>query len=295
MMRHRASLLAAGILAALLVILQACGSSTPSSSATVPAGSASPPASTDESADPSPKASETDDGTKWDTEMLKNDTGKTMIKSLTQLTGKHITFAIVSSKGTVIVADPNSISFKNGYIRADVITSTFINHDHADSHFVQYNPDARVSQMKAESFTVKDVMVTGVAASHTGDPIDASAPTDVVYVYEVDGLRIAYFAGLDQEELTDDQLKQIGTIDIAVVSFKDAPAWHIKKEASIMILNAFKPRIVLPSEFDADTAKEIMKAANVTDGGEADMLAVSVDDLKSMTGTKSIFLPSPKQ
>lgn len=41
-------------------------------------------------------------------------------------------------------------------------------------------------------------------SSHTGDPIDTEKPTDVIYVYEGDGLRIAYFAGLDQEQLTDD-------------------------------------------------------------------------------------------
>ncbi|WP_276353051.1 MBL fold metallo-hydrolase [Cohnella caldifontis] len=292
MSRNRVSLLAAGVLAAaVLVALQACSNPAEPSTAASPSGAASSPAATAASSASAAAASESEEpDAKRDTETLKNDTGKTLIKSLGTKFGKHISFAVVSSKGTVVVADPNTIPFTHGFIKADIITSTFVNHDHKDSYFLQYNPDARVSEMKPESFAVKDVKVTGIAASHTGDPIDANAPTDVIYVYEVDGLRIAYFAGLDQERLTEDQLKQLGAIDIALLAFKDAPAWHVKKEASIMILNALKPRLVLPTEFDAKTAEEIRKAANVTDGGEADQLAVSREDLKAMNGTRSIFL-----
>lgn len=287
------SLLRTGVLITMLIIPQACSNVNQPSNSAAPADTAPLPSVSETSSAPAEETASAEP--EWDTETLRNDTGKTMIKSMSTQSGKHIAFAIVSSQGTVIMADPHGIPSKNGLLRADVITSTFINHDHQDMTLIHNNPDARVSEMKAESFTVKDVQVTGIAASHTGEPIDTNQPDDVIYVYEVDGLRIAYFAGLDQEQLTEEQLKQLGTIDIALVAFKHVPAWHVKKEVAIMILNALKPRIVLPTEFDADTAEEIRQLANVKDSGEQDFLTVSADDLKSMTGTQSIFIQPMQQ
>ncbi|SDF39132.1 Beta-lactamase superfamily domain-containing protein [Fontibacillus panacisegetis] len=118
---------------------------------------------------------------KWDTDTLNNTSGKTLIKCITTPMPKrnHMSFAIVSSKGTVIIAEPNKLNYTNGVFRADVITSSFINHDHTDSSFIRVNSQARVSVQKAESFTAKDVKVTGVAASQSTAPIDPVSPTEV--------------------------------------------------------------------------------------------------------------------
>jgi len=291
-MKKHYSLRSIFVLTAMLLVLQACSDSsqTPSLS-TTPNQGASTPAAVEADNNSETSADDSDmPKIEWDTVTLKNDSGKTMIRSVSAPYGKHLSFAIVSSKGTVVIADPNNIPYPKGHLKADAITTTFINHDHRDEKFLLYNPDARVSEMKAESFTVKDIQITGIPASHDGQPVDPENPTDVIYLYEVDGIRIAYFAGVDQQELTADQLKQLGRIDIALVSFFDSPVWHVKKEVSILILKALSPRIVLPTELKDEVAEEIKKAANLTDGGSSESLTISPADLAAMKGTTSIFL-----
>ncbi|MEW9702797.1 MBL fold metallo-hydrolase [Paenibacillus sp. SI8] len=275
------------LLVASILFLQAC------SNGTTPAGKApevtqaaqATPVSTSE---PSPAPSKSP---KQDTETLQNNTGKTLIKSVTEEKGgNHMSFAIVSKQGTVIVADPHEMPVTKGVLHADIITSSFINHSHQDPVFVKYNPEAKVSEMKAERFTVKDVKVIGVAASQSTAPIQPAAPTNVIYVYEVDDLRIAYIGGLGQDELTKEQLDQLGKIDILLTYFNDAPTWNIKKATSIRAVQQIKPRIVLPTEFKPEIVDEMLTALQIEDRSETDKLVIAKSDVESIQKTKYVFI-----
>ncbi|WEK54393.1 MAG: MBL fold metallo-hydrolase [Candidatus Cohnella colombiensis] len=280
------------VLIVCLIVLQACSKVKEETVATLADAIQTSPQSgaSDSTSEESSEASPEDTGPKIDTETLKNTTGKTMIKSVTAKFGNHMSFAIVSKEGTVIVADPNHISTENGLLQADIITSSFINHSHQDAAFNSYNPNARISEMKAETFTVKDITVTGVAASQSTDPIVPEAPTNVIYVYEVDGLRIAYIGGLGQDELTEDQLKELGKLDIVLDYFNYAPSYNIKKDTTIKVMQQLNPRIIIPTEYKAKVVEEIVEALKIKDQREMDYLAVDKADIEAIKEPAYIFL-----
>lgn len=274
------------LIVALAASLQAC--SKDNSADTKKSTGNGKPKTTATSAAPEPKKVEI----KWDTETLKNDSGKTMIKCLTKPNENHMSFAIVSSKGTVALAEPNRLNYSKGLPHADIITASFINHDHTDAGLIRASTDAKVSQMTAETFTVKDITVTGIAASHTPDPVDPSSPSSVIYVFDVDGLRIAYMGGIGQDQLTDDQLKQLGKVDVVLAYFNDSPTWNVKKEITVKVLQQVKAPIVLPSEYNEDASKFILDQLKVKELTHQDALYVSKDDIQNIKAPEYIFLDS---
>ncbi|MEX1031482.1 MAG: MBL fold metallo-hydrolase [Paenibacillaceae bacterium] len=232
---------------------------------------------------------------KLDTETLKNDSGKIMLRSMTNDKSGfyHATVAIVSPTGTVVFADPYMIPQDNGLIKADIVTVSHGHGDHMDIDYLQPYFDGLVegttSLIKAEQFTVKDVQVTGVAASHVA-VLDLANPTDIIYVFEIDGVRIVHLADLGQEELTEDQLKQIGRVDILFSNFSNVTGYGFGTQKTINIVKQLKPTIVLPLHYQEDVIPEIQQALGIKDISEEETLLIDKDDLAEITELKYIFL-----
>jgi L-ascorbate metabolism protein UlaG (beta-lactamase superfamily) len=222
------------------------------------------------------------DDMQWDTETLKNETGKTLIRCIGNQKGGggHVSFGIVSSKGTTILADP-IYSTKDGYIRTDILT---VSHGHSD-HYNQklqskMKDHARLSYFTPESFTVDDVNVTGVAASHSSDAVNESRPSNVIYVYELDGLRIAHMGDMGQDELTADQLEKLGQLDIIFTVISNETAYGFATQKNINIIQQLNPKIVIPTHYDENLYEETLKALGIQECERAAELAVSKDELK---------------
>ncbi|MNZ56110.1 hypothetical protein D3C78_740490 [compost metagenome] len=245
---------------------------------------------TDESSktDSKPK----NDGLKWDTEKLKNTTGKTLIKSVTipKPRGNHMSFAIVSAKGTVILAEPDLLNYENGVFHVDVITSSVTYHDHTDPGIQKANPEARLSMKTAESFSIKDVKVTGIAASANTEPINVDSPTEVIYLYEVDNLCIAYLGALGQLELTKEQLEQLGEVDVLIAGFKDVAEYNLKKDTTLKVIQQLHPSIILPSEYDTDASKYILDALSIKELKKENSLLLDKQELENMKETECFYL-----
>ncbi|MNN10187.1 Beta-lactamase superfamily domain protein [compost metagenome] len=231
-----------------------------------------------------------------DTTTLKNDSGKTMIKLLTTSseTARHDSYAIVSSKGTVIVADPNFVPNSNGIIKADIVTVSHTHSDHSDPKFlVPYLKNqiegSRVSRYKEETFTVSDVKVTGIPASHSSE-LNTANPTDMIYLFEVDGLRIAHFGDMAQAELTEEQFKALGKIDVSISAFSDAGGFGFGKDKTVSVLDQLKPAIAMPGHYEPETVDYILEKLKIEDRTESDVLLVSREDIDSQSNTKFVLL-----
>lgn len=218
----------------------------------------------------------------WDTEALKNETGKTLIRCIGNQKGGggHVSFGIVSAKGTTILADP-IYSTKDGYIKTDILTVSHGHNDHYNQKLQTKMKDyARLSYFTPESFTVEDVNVIGVAASHSSDPVNESRPSNVIYVYEVDGLRIAHMGDMGQDELTEDQLAKLGQLDIIFTVISNETAFGFGKEKNIKIIQQLNPRIIVPTHYDESLYDETLNALGIKECERVPELAVSKDDLK---------------
>ncbi|HEY9060932.1 MAG TPA: MBL fold metallo-hydrolase [Pseudobacteroides sp.] len=212
--------------------------------------------------------------------VYKNDTGKVLIKSATtDKEGSNTSYLIASKKGTAAVLDPYMLTPEVAGIKPSIITITHDHPDHMDYDYIQN--DCRQSMMKEESFTVDDINVTGIAASHFSGDINKEYPSNAIYVYEVDGLRIAHMGDLGQDKLTDEQLEKLGQIDIAFMIFTDSPSYGTSTEKCITVLKQFKPSIVIPTHNSPEVIDAACKELGIKEKQDMESLAISKGDIEA--------------
>ncbi|MCX7772023.1 MAG: MBL fold metallo-hydrolase [Clostridia bacterium] len=254
----------------MVVSLVGCGSTKPVASASPSAASATVQAT--ESATPTPTP------TPEPVDLNKNDTGKTIIRTYSgNATYPSNSYMIISSQGTVVCTDPTS---SVDGVKPDAITSTHNHPDHIDYKLEQKFPDAKISHWKTESFEVKDFKITGIASKHMGDTIMKAYPDNVIYVYEVDGLRIAHMGDIGQTQLTEDQLKELGKIDIAFMQFVNSySAYSLANEKGFKVIEQLKPQIIIPTHSTKEATEKIGQIVGAYESVD-DVLVISKDDLK---------------
>lgn len=267
-------LLSAMIIVSLPVLfLTGCGSSdsnassTPSTktSAGITANTTTQPTST-------PASTKVDNSA-----LIKNDTGKTIIRTLsTDITYTNTCYGIISKSGTVAIADPYFVPLG---LQPDIITSTHNHPDHNDN-ILDSNTTCKKSYYTVENFEVKDFKVSSIAASHMGDQINKDTPDDVIYVFEVDGLRIAHMGDIGQTKLTDEQMKALGKIDIAIMQFDNSYSdYSLTNGYGFKLIEQLKPQIIIPSHSSDATTDEIARIVGAKEVVQ-DIYSVSKDDLK---------------
>lgn len=206
----------------------------------------------------------------------KNDTGKTVIRTISLDTPyTNPCYMIISKNGTVAVADPYLVPSE---VKPDIITST---HNHADHNdpVLDSNTTCKKSYYRVESFAVKDMKVSSIASTHMGDEINKSNPDNIIYVYEVDGLRIAHMGDIGQTKLTD-EMKALGKIDIAIMQlYNDDSGYSLENGMAFKIMEQLKPQIIIPSHSMDSTTDEMAKIVGAKEIVQ-DIYTVSKDDLK---------------
>jgi L-ascorbate metabolism protein UlaG (beta-lactamase superfamily) len=197
-----------------------------------------------------------------------NDTSKTIIRAISKnKTHPNNSYMIISQEGTVICADPTQCA--DG-VKPDIITSTHTHPDHQDANLIRKFPESRVSRWTIESFEVNDVKVYSVAASHNGDDFSDTSFSNVIYVFEVDGLRIAHMGDMGQSYLTEEQLTRLGQIDVAFMQFIDDKCYAV--------IEQLKPQIIVPTHMEADAKEKLEEMVGYYEVVD-EMLVISKDDL----------------
>ncbi len=154
-------------------------------------------------------------------------------------------FMITSSNGTTIVTDPFNVV--EG-VKANIITVSHFHFDHRDRNFFNRVNNCKISRYKVETFTVKGVDVQGIASSHFSNSIYQEMPSNVIYYFKIDGLRIAHMGDIGQDGLTKDQLKELGNLDLVFMNFVNGFGMTITN--SLKILDQINPKIVIPTHLD---------------------------------------------
>lgn len=185
-----------------------------------------------------------------------NDTGKTVIKTISQNHQyPNNSYMIISQNGTVVVADPYDVVLG---ITPDIITVTHSHFDHNDPKLISISKCRKSIAQPGEKFTIKDVTVTSIASSHLGQRIDQTDPTNVIYVFEVDGLRIAHMGDIGQDKFTDEQLKALGKIDIAFMQFVNSYSdYSAENGKGFRLIEQLKPQIIIPTHSSPDATRKI--------------------------------------
>lgn len=135
-------------------------------------------------------------------------------------------FQLVTTTGTRIVIDPHAIEqYPRNIVPADLVLITHPHLDHATLNPIENREKAKVLEgVKVngrrqdwnpidEKF--KDVQVYSLGTYHDKDS-GMSRGRNTVFILEVDGLRICHLGDLGHE-LSERQLKTIGTVDILMI------------------------------------------------------------------------------
>jgi L-ascorbate metabolism protein UlaG (beta-lactamase superfamily) len=174
-------------------------------------------------------------------------------------------FLLESAGGTRVVMDP--IPAGLGYtppesLRADVIT---VSHEHGDHNNVALvtgklrilrglTPDKR-GWMKIKE-KVKDVEIRSVGVYHD-EEMGKKRGLNTVFVLEVGGMRVAHLGDLGHE-LTDQQLSDLGNIDVLLIPV--GGFFTIDARQATRVVDQIRPRLlVIPMHYKTDvlTIKEL--------------------------------------
>ncbi len=192
--------------------------------------------------------------------LLKNYTGKTIIQTVSKSTLTPTnSFIIISSEGTVVVADPTLMPTPEELdLNPDVITVTHTHTDHIDPKFTD-NLECKKSIAKLESFDVNDIHIYSIGSSHRGNIINKNQPNNVIYVFEVDGLRIAHMGDIGQDHLTIKQIEALGKIDVALMQFSNPFSGMFDSDKGFTLIEELKPQIIIPTHSNPRSTRKIAK------------------------------------
>lgn len=183
-----------------------------------------------------------------------NDTGKTLIQTVSGSPSYlYNSYIITSANGESVVVDPTSMPDKSIVdINPAAICSTHSHSDHTDPAYTQSYNVPTILYKRADIKT-KDFHIYSIPSSHKGDTITEDGE-NVIIVFEVDGLRIAHMGDVGQTSLTEEQLKALGTIDIAFMQFENMYSdMSMTNKKGINIIKQLNPKIVIPTHYFSST------------------------------------------
>jgi len=156
-----------------------------------------------------------------------------------------IDFKVRGNGGITVAIDPygNKIGLRVPNVDADILLISHDHSDHSNANAINGRPFTIDSTGEYE---VKDVFVKGILAFH--DSTEGKERGNVIiYKIEAEGLKLCHLSDLGQEELSPEQLEQIGEVDILMAPVGSTHALDAKMAAAI--ISQIEPRIVIPMHY----------------------------------------------
>lgn len=129
-------------------------------------------------------------------------------------------------------------------IRADVVLVT---HEHADHNGVEaIDGDPVVLRSTAGRLSSPIGDVVAVASEHD-DAAGSQRGPNTIFVFELDGIRVAHFGDFGQRALRDEQAEAIGSVDLLFVPVGGGPTLDAQQAADVV--ERLGPRWIVPMHY----------------------------------------------
>lgn len=161
----------------------------------------------------------------------------------------HSCFTIGISRGKQeqvrILVDPYGpeTGFRLSPQEADILLVT---HDHADHNNTGAVKGDPVLITHPGEYEVRGVFVQGISSYHDNVK-GAERGENTIYVVEDESLRICHLGDLGQDELTPEQVEQIGNVDVLMIPV--GGTYTIDAVAASRVVSQIEPRIVVPMHY----------------------------------------------
>ena len=159
----------------------------------------------------------------------------------------HACFLITSSDGTRVLTDPfdESVGYPVPAVEADVVSTSHSHFDHNSVSVVKGRP--KVVKNAGET-SAADISFLGVPSYHD-DASGSKRGQNIIFVWEMDGVRLAHMGDLGHT-LTDDQVAKIGRVDILLVPV--GGFFTIDAKQATKIVEQLSPKLVFPMHYKTD-------------------------------------------
>lgn len=159
----------------------------------------------------------------------------------------HSCFTITNERGTKIVTDPfpDGIGYKVPELCADIVT---VSHDHFDHNNLAMIKSNFTAVRERGQFNIDGIKIKGTKTYH--DPQQgALRGENTVYTYNIDGVNVCHLGDLGHE-LTQEQLKSIGKVDILMIPV--GGLYTIDGEEAAKVVNQLNPKVVIPMHYKTE-------------------------------------------
>ena len=157
-------------------------------------------------------------------------------------------FLITSGDGKRVLTDPfgASVGYPVPSVEADVVSVSHSHGDHNNVSAARGNPEI----VRTEGETAAAGMsFLGVSSFHD-DAGGAKRGGNIIFIWEMDGMRLAHLGDLGQSELTDDQVAEIGAVDILLIPV--GGFYTINGMQATKVIERLSPRLVFPMHYKTD-------------------------------------------
>ena len=160
----------------------------------------------------------------------------------------HACFLITSTDGKRVLTDPfnASVGYPVPSVEADVVLVSHSHGDHNNTAAAKGNP--KIVRTEGES-SAAGITFLGVSSFHDNSG-GAQRGKNIIFVWEMDGVRLAHLGDLGQPELTADQVAEIGKVDVVFIPV--GGNYTIDAKQATKVMEQLSPKLVFPMHYKTD-------------------------------------------
>lgn len=156
----------------------------------------------------------------------------------------HSSFKLKGKTGSVVTDpfDPQMVGLKYSGVEGDIVT---VSHDHDDHNQVSLVKGVKKVISGPGEYEILGISILGFPSFHD-DKEGSVRGKNTIYVFEIDGLRIAHLGDLGHA-LSEELVEDLGDIDILMVPV--GGEYTIGPNEATNVVSAIEPTIVIPMHY----------------------------------------------
>ena len=183
----------------------------------------------------------------------------------------------------IIITDPfdKKIGLNPPRCSADIVTVSHQHYDHNNTKTITGMEDSKPFIVDSPGeYEIKGVSIVGCRSFHDKEKKEKN----IIYLMEIDRIRVCHLGDLGQDKLEDKQIEKIGNVDVLMIPV--GGNYTIGAKRAVKIINEVEPSIVIPIHYKLpglkiklDDVQEFLKEMGLNGITPVDKLTVKKKDL----------------